>query len=144
MHNSKADSAGTSRVDASRTEQPRFLTATAAAKGHRSKQGRAARACELVERTTREGTELCPTKSAPAQAHRIEAMGVVNFKTHNLEINGSHRQGRRKQGRAARASELVERTTREGIEVGDQSQGAPRPAAGRPLCRALLSNMCRG
>ena len=30
------------------------------------------------------------------QAHRIEAMGVVNFKTHNLEMNGAHRQGRRK------------------------------------------------
>ena len=30
------------------------------------------------------------------QAHRIEAMGVVNFKTHKLEMNGAHRQGRRK------------------------------------------------
>ena len=32
-----------------------------------------------------------PTKNAPARAHRIGAMGVVNFKPHNLETNGSQR-----------------------------------------------------
>jgi hypothetical protein len=31
-------------------------------------------------------------------------------------MDGSHWQGRRKQGRAGRTSELFERTTREGIE----------------------------
>ena len=57
----------------------------------RHKQGRSAQASELPGRTPWEGNEPCTAKNAPAQAYRAEAMGVVNFKPHTLEMNDSHR-----------------------------------------------------